>query len=290
MIVSKVQQSKLPLRILGPLMQQKRLQASCKQRIAELSSDVKSSISWSSVQSQTSDEVCEDLNDTEIIFELQNALSMPLNLPIKVLAFSYFINNYIPGTNFGYLSGVFKDSTITLDLTALESATYATALAHLARERQDSRLMLYSRRSYADAIKDVKAVLKTKEAGSINTIAAVLILSLFETIVLADQSSVESWNAHINGVISLFKCGGPKLLQTDIGRRLYIQLGDNVRTNSCQLPAPLPPSYVELHKVMWPHLSKWLRRTPYSIKYHYKASYWPLGDQAIHFLVKLASE
>jgi hypothetical protein len=172
-------------------------------------------------------------------------LPEPADLAIQDIALVYFFNFYADGSHFNYLPELYSKSPIC---TPLITSVYATALANLARERQEPELMLKACRFYGKALKETNEAIASKDATCDSTLASVLILSLFETIALDGKLSIQSWDAHNKGALLLLEARGMETLQTDIGRRLYMQIGNNVRVGCLQRGVPLPKEYLELDK------------------------------------------
>jgi hypothetical protein len=136
----------------------------------------------------------------------------------------------------------------------LQSATYATALANLSRERQEPEIMRTARMFYAQALKQTQDALQSSEVKSDGTLASVLVLSLFDVIALDGQMSTSSWNAHMDGAASLLDIRGVDLLKTQVGLQLYFQVSNNIRVGCLQRAMPLPPRFVEFDKQASPFL------------------------------------
>lgn len=73
-----------------------------------------------------------------------------------------------------------------------------------------------------------------------STLASVLLLSLFEGLVWDGSRTSTNWRAHTAGALALVKLRGTEQFQTDIGRRLFIQVGNSVRVNCIQRRSRVP--------------------------------------------------
>jgi Fungal specific transcription factor domain len=175
-------------------------------------------------------------------------------------AFHYLFKSYVPDSNFNYLPGMLSELSSSKCFTC---SADAVALANLARQQKDGRLVRFSRRLYVKAIREVNLALKSKEVMKNSTLVATLILGLFEAIALNDENQPEnsstlsglaSWIAHTNGTFSLIKFRGKELLHTDFGRRVYFQVANKIRANHSQTCKELPSDFLKLDNEMIPLL------------------------------------
>jgi hypothetical protein len=189
-------------------------------------------------------------NETEgIISKYQKRAQSPtplsLDFSIQDVALVHFFNSYAEGSHFDYLPEVYSNAPIG---TPLLTSIYATALANLAREQQEPSLMLNACKFYGKALKETNEVIASNTATCDATIASILVLSLFETIALDGKLSTQSWETHNKGALLLIESRGMETLKTDIGRRLYIHVSNNIRVGCVQRAVPLPKEYLELHQ------------------------------------------
>jgi Fungal specific transcription factor domain len=177
-----------------------------------------------------------------------------------------FFGTIFPGSSFEYLPGMVAGEFAS---QCLLSSVHAVALAKLASEKKDIRLVHHSRAIHVKAIKQVNLALKSsKEVAKNSTLVATLILGLFEAIILNDESNqlvkssvhvkncFDNWVAHTNGTMSLIRYRGKELLQTDFGKRIYVFTASRIRANSVQLRVRMPEQAVELNRVMIPHMDQ----------------------------------
>jgi Fungal specific transcription factor domain len=159
----------------------------------------------------------------------------------------------LPGSHFDYLPGIVQEySQVSKCIMA---AATATAVTNLARDRLDGQLMHASRKLYIHALRHVNTALKSHEVLYDSTLVAVLLLTLFESIIF-EETSFESWFAHTKGIVSLLMFRGENLLKSDFGKKVYIQISHQLRAN-CSLTASLLPSaLLELDKKMAPHIDE----------------------------------
>jgi hypothetical protein len=137
--------------------------------------------------------------------------------------------------------------------------------------------MHMSRKIHLNALNQINKALKSEEASFDSTLVSALVMGLFDTIVFDQEKSVDSWAAHSYGTLSLLNFRGEKLLHTDLGKRVYIQVAHHIRTICAQRGTLLPPALIQLDKKMAPHID--LRMNP-------MIRYWPVLLHELIFMTK----
>ncbi|OLN93294.1 hypothetical protein CCHL11_08358 [Colletotrichum chlorophyti] len=109
--------------------------------------------------------------------------------------------------------------------------------------------MKQGRMHYARALYQTnQALSSTKLAVQDSTLAAVLLLGLFEALVFSGQQSLDSWNAHTLGAVELLRLRGTRQLDTPLGRKLFIHSSNNIRTSCAHSKIPVPPRFLKLYE------------------------------------------
>jgi Fungal specific transcription factor domain len=193
-------------------------------------------------------------NSVTILFPTPTSLS----LSVIDVAFDYFFNTCIPGSALEYIPGMLDDLCPT---QCFISSTRAVAVAYFARERKDKRLMDVARSIYLRAIKQTNVALKSEAVNLNSTVVATMLLGLYEAMVLSHMSSqnsqsssscLYSWNTHMNGTWALLKFRGMEFLQTDLGKKIYFQVANKIRSSYSQQLLRPPPDFFELDQQMAP--------------------------------------
>ncbi|KAI8291030.1 hypothetical protein K4K60_003500 [Colletotrichum sp. SAR11_57] len=131
----------------------------------------------------------------------------------------------------------------------------AASFASLALKCSDGNLMKQARMHYAKALCQTnKCLSSTDLAVQDSTLAAVLLLGLFEAIVFTGQQSLDSWNAHTVGAVELLRLRGPKQLETPLGRTLFLHSSGNIRTSCAHTKRAVPPRLLQLFESAKPML------------------------------------
>jgi Fungal specific transcription factor domain len=202
--------------------------------------------------------------------EDKSAMLVSLDLSVRDVALVHFLNDYIPGSRFEYLPKMLNSGC---SQSCLLSTASAAAMANLARDRHDGQVMQMARKFYVKAIRDVFSALRTKEVDSDSTLAAILLLSIFELLILKDFT--QTWMAHIMGAVSLIRFRGPELLSTAFGKRTVIMITHLIFVNCMQLKLRVPPALSSMIKAVSPFLTE---------NHHPLVPYWSVFPHEVMFL------
>ncbi|OHX00333.1 C6 zinc finger domain-containing protein [Colletotrichum incanum] len=127
-------------------------------------------------------------------------------------------------------------------------------------------MMKQARIHYADALSQTNQALSSpNRAVEDGTLAAVLLLGLFEAIVYSGQQSLDSWNQHTLGTVELLRLRGTRQFETPLGRKLFVHSSGNIRTSCAHSKTPVPPRFLKLYEDARPHLDlgdPFLKMTP----------------------------
>ncbi|KAH6884244.1 hypothetical protein B0T10DRAFT_493804 [Thelonectria olida] len=173
--------------------------------------------------------------------------------PEEYVALSYFMNAYIASSAFEkYLPEM---STSSSAKGALSMAIHAAAFAALAVRNKNANYMKTARASYTQALVQTNTRLASpKDAILDHTLAAVLVLGLFEAISFSDQQSPESWTTHTNGAVQLLRLRGSRQFQSSVASQMFLQTMINIRTSCIQRAVPVPEECVKLDEETAPFL------------------------------------
>jgi len=177
------------------------------------------------------------------------------NLPIHSIpqavcdaAVAYFMTSYIVATPFeAYLPGFFisecfHDNPCTL-------AVSATALATFARRVRCDTYLETARRNYSLALVRTNEALADPSASLLDsTLAAVLLLGLFEAVVFQGGQAPTNWTAHTFGAMQLLRLRGKGQFKSPVSQKLYAQASNNIKTSCIQKSVPLPADFVAFNK------------------------------------------
>jgi hypothetical protein len=174
-----------------------------------------------------------------------------LQQPVEDVGLSYFMSSYVPGSHFEYLPSVYNNADMSSPLPAV---LHAASLASLAQENNDSSLMELARKSYTKGLTMINTALANPTTAiADSTLASVLLLSLFEALVWDGIYTAINWTAHTLGAMAVIKLRGESQFRTDVGRRMFMQVGNNIRVSCIQRLVECPPELLELLTVAQPY-------------------------------------
>jgi hypothetical protein len=155
-----------------------------------------------------------------------NTIPAPLNIPVEQLATHHFFANFVAvphSTNSrGFLDYVIPLVNLERQESHLKMAFSAASMAALANRPNSKSLLVQAEELYAKAIRLVNEALRDPAAQKTDqTLAAVLLLGLFETI-LSRRGAMTAWGSHIDGAVMIVKMRGKKQLRTKLGSALFI--------------------------------------------------------------------
>ncbi|KAM6484827.1 hypothetical protein HDV62DRAFT_356537 [Trichoderma sp. SZMC 28011] len=182
---------------------------------------------------------------------INNAISLcflPYNIDEQ--AKSYFVHSYVliqEGTA-GYLSGVARLLVRPGLNRALEAAMVAVGSAGMACKESSPLLELKARQSYGTAINYINEAIhnttKIKEAG---TLAAILVLGLYEMIMCDSQQSLNAWYNHMLGALAVAHIRGTQQFKdSEAGMELFLHLRSQIIISCIQRSEGVPDSIQRL--------------------------------------------
>lgn len=160
---------------------------------------------------------------------------------------AYFMNCFIITSPFeGYLPSLCQGGSLD-EHDAFSSATRAAAFATFALRVRDHRYLGTARSNYALSLAKTNAALTSQEDAVLDkTLAAVLLLGLFEALVFQGPRSGESWTAHTMGAAELLRLRGPGQFRSKTSHQLFVQTLTNIRTSCVQRGLPVPSEIITL--------------------------------------------
>ncbi|KAK2056129.1 C6 zinc finger domain-containing protein [Colletotrichum caudatum] len=187
-----------------------------------------------------------------------------MSQPMDDLARTYFMREYIASSPFEYLPRLCPYGLQNND--ALSASILAASFASLSLKVSEPKMMKLARIHYASALSQTNQALGSpKSAVEDSTLAAVLLLGLFEAIVYSGQQSLDSWNQHTLGTVELLRLRGTRQFDTPLGRQLFLHSSGNIRTSCAHSKTPVPPRFLKLYESSKPHLDlddPFLKMTP----------------------------
>ncbi|PYI01879.1 hypothetical protein BO78DRAFT_326544, partial [Aspergillus sclerotiicarbonarius CBS 121057] len=153
------------------------------------------------------------------------APSSTLLQPMEELAKGYVFTNYIARGNRGAYMPYLSTLTKHLENSAVNDALSAAGLAALSNIYMSPRLMSTAREYYMSALSQTGHALNTavlcKKDG---TLAAVVLLGMFEVMTCSDGLFMTRWMKHLDGAATLIEARGSEQLARPEGLELFSQL------------------------------------------------------------------
>lgn len=166
---------------------------------------------------------------------------------IQQVALTYFMSRYAPNSPFNYLPRFYTDDTGPENI--ISAAIYAASLAIFSLKLKDQVVTNQAWSSYAHALKQTNSALSTPALRlQDDTLAAVLLLGLFEALFFSDQKSVENWTAHTLGSAELIRMRGIAQTHSEFGRRLLLHASHNLHASCTQRRVAVPNEYQRLFR------------------------------------------
>ncbi|UPK90449.1 hypothetical protein LCI18_001384 [Fusarium solani-melongenae] len=165
-------------------------------------------------------------------------------------ATSFFIQQYVLTINGAsssaplrgnheYLPGLLRNETSSFGV--LSTITAAAGLAALSNAGNAPAWRSEAFRMYGKAIRQLRNALQDSvERVSDQTLAAVMLMGMFETIASADVSSMKSFSQHTIAAAQCIEMRGPGQFRSEASLKLFIQMRRIIVMTSHQLQEPIP--------------------------------------------------
>lgn len=138
----------------------------------------------------------------------------------------------------------------TLSQQAMKASLVAVGTAMISRIRQDGPLKITAEKEYGNALNLMyTAVMEEEEAKSNPTLAAVLLLAIFEVVTSRAPGNIEKWTNHIYGAAALLEVRGAEQLRDENGLKLFVQLRFQIIISCLQRGMRVPESLIDCAKI-----------------------------------------
>lgn len=186
----------------------------------------------------------------QIIYEESTAALYPmisLSQLTEDCAMAFFMTSYINSSIFeSYLPDLYAQSRYEED--CLRLATEAVAIATFAHRIRSPKYAMHARNTYSKALAQTNAAIANTNTAILDkTLAAVLLLGLFESVAFQGDSSLNNWTSHTFGTLQLLRLRNkrkPENLQ--LARQLFIHASYNIRISCLQRAKPVPKELIDL--------------------------------------------
>jgi hypothetical protein len=171
-------------------------------------------------------------------------------------AVSYFMTFYIVSGPFQqYLPSMYDRCSKVGKDTTLYTAIKAASLAAYARQTGHWGCMDRGRNIYVLALNRINYSLTSPVTAILDdTLASILLLGTFESIVFPGARSPEEWTAHLIGASKLLQLRGPGQFKSTTGAYLFGHTATNIYASCMQRFANLPNDFQALSNMAKPFL------------------------------------
>ncbi|KAJ5151742.1 hypothetical protein N7492_010037 [Penicillium capsulatum] len=182
----------------------------------------------------------------------------PSAVPCQNQAISFYLqSNAIPG-NFWWGDSLVKilNEPGNACKQALQASMTAVASAMMCRVRKADSMQQLARKEYFSAITLLNSALSNpRESRTNQTLAAIILLAIYELITSSAAKDVEVWTNHIKGATAILELRGIEQMSTETGRQLFMHLRSQIMISCLQRDVRLPESifqYSEFAKAVQP--------------------------------------
>lgn len=187
------------------------------------------------------------------------------------------MSSYVQASPFNYLPDVFNTLTSTAE-DAVSPGILAASFASFSLYASSGELMDYARTHYSKALVRTNVALASPRTAILDSsLISVLLLGLYEAIAFSGRRSPASWTAHTLGAVELIRLRGTRQLGTELGKQLFLQTCNNIRSSCIQRAVPVPGEFLRLYERAEPFLYP---RTP-------NVKIGPLLDKVANFKARV---
>ncbi|KAH7199493.1 hypothetical protein DER44DRAFT_787767 [Fusarium oxysporum] len=123
----------------------------------------------------------------------------------------------------------------------------AVGLAGLAYMRNAPTLLNSASQAFSRALHGICAALvDPSEASSDQTLVAVMLLALYETVTFNSNEDLSSWSRHVHGALALIQLRGAGQLRNRIGRSIFLHLRTEILIDCLQRGQRVPYILINL--------------------------------------------
>ncbi|KAM0251258.1 hypothetical protein ACHAQJ_008291 [Trichoderma viride] len=144
------------------------------------------------------------------------------------------MTSYITTSPFsGYLQELYVSAPAADD--ALSSAIYAASFATFALRTGNDEYLNKGRSRYSLALSQTNVALQDSKIAVLDrTLAAVLLLGLFESTVFVGRASPVEWTMHMAGALKLLQLRGLQQFKSNVAHQMFVHAANNIRTSCIQ--------------------------------------------------------
>ena len=157
---------------------------------------------------------------------------------------NFLFCHYLQDSHFQYLPNLYASAQ---SAHRLDDMLSAVGFAALACQSSSDSLSKQAQTSYIHAVSKIQADLEDPAVRlQDETLAAVLLMALYETLMLRGSAKPEAWEMHAHGATALLVMRGSQQLETESGLHLFTHAATLIRFVGIQRRVTLPDRLAEL--------------------------------------------
>ncbi|KEF56874.1 uncharacterized protein A1O9_07064 [Exophiala aquamarina CBS 119918] len=196
---------------------------------------------------------------------LTSNLSCGLSHPLGELGMNFFFTRYTfdqPPFSHGYSHWLAQACFGHTPNHALQAAIEAVGTAALANVFHAPSAAAKSKKQYSWALMATKRALNNPtQALADETMMAIILLGLFETVTFDTWDHYQGWETHVQGATALLELRGRQQFNTERGGQLFIQLRSQILSTCMQRHIPVPKTLMQMWDTFYTSKTrKWWQR------------------------------
>ncbi|KAF7596132.1 hypothetical protein BBP40_003394 [Aspergillus hancockii] len=171
-----------------------------------------------------------------------------LSLSITDESICFFFRYYVldDGPDMPIHLNVSQMQVLAATSPSVKRSLSAVGLAALSNIRKSPRLMAEATEEYTLALRLANYALKEEsQRRSDSTLAAPMLLAMFEVLTCSTSASLESWAQHIRGAAALIELRGAEQIREVIGMRMFTHLRVQIISSCLHWRTSVPSSIVQ---------------------------------------------
>lgn len=145
-----------------------------------------------------------------------------LSPTLESIAVHFLLDDYLRSSHFKYLPALY--STCHTE-TSLDLLLKAAAFSSLSQRSNRPELETQARQYHAKGVTEVRfALTQPKRAVTDEVLAAVLLLTLYETLNTSTPATLSAWSTHAQGALALLVLRGNAQFATKAGKAMFMQV------------------------------------------------------------------
>lgn len=170
---------------------------------------------------------------------------------LEVIAVNFLLDDYLRSSHFRYIQQLYSYGH---DQKCLDLVVKAVGIASLAARTGQHDLQIRAREYHIKGVNTLKTALEDQQRATTDEVlAAVLLLSLYETLNRHTTADMEAWGSHIRGALALLTLRGTAQFTSRFGLIIFTQTSKMIMMFCIQNRLKMPPELQKLTAVAQNH-------------------------------------